>query len=147
MVLPPSWLQTTIADICEINPTGSAMGLSRHDAVSFIPMAAVDDAYGEIATFEDKLLSEVAKGFTSFAENDVLFAKITPCMENGKAAIARGLTNQVGFGSTEFHVLRCREAVLPEYIYYFVRQPRFRDIAKRFFTGSGGQQRVPTDFF
>lgn len=147
MVQPNSWLQTTISDVCEINPTGSAMGLSRDDPVSFVPMSAVDDKNGEITTFVDRPLFEVAKGYTSFSENDVLFAKITPCMENGKAAIARGLTNRVGFGSTEFHVLRCRDAVLPEYIFHFIRQPRFRDIAKRFFTGSGGQQRVPADFF
>ena len=83
------------------------------------------------------------RGYTSFAEDDVLFAKITPCMENGKAAIARGLASRQGFGSTEFHVLRAKESVLPEWLYYFVRQERFRREARRSFTGTAGQQRVP----
>jgi type I restriction enzyme, S subunit len=76
----------------------------------------------------------------------VLFAKITPCMENGKAALASCLAGGRGFGSTEFHVLRAREAVLPEWLYYFVRRESFRRDAKRSFTGTAGQQRVPTSF-
>jgi type I restriction enzyme S subunit len=88
----------------------------------------------------------VRKGYTHFKNADVLFAKITPCMENGKAAIASGLSSGLGFGSTEFHVLRAKEEVLPEWLFYFVRQPTFRREAKRNFTGTAGQQRVPTTF-
>ena len=75
-----------------------------------------------------------------------LFAKITPCMENGKAAMARNLTNGVGRGSTEFYVLRPGHRVLGEYIWHFIRQPGFREAAKRSFTGTAGQQRVPRSF-
>ena len=114
--------------------------------VSFVPMAAVDERTGAIAVWEERPLAEVSKGFTSFEDGDVLFAKITPCMENGKAALARGLTNGIGRGSTEFHVLRPGARVLGEYIYHFVRQSRFRDEAKRNFTGTAGQQRVPKPF-
>src|SRR5207302_10765392 len=88
----------------------------------------------------------VRKGFTAFANNDVIMAKITPCMENGKAALARGLQNGIGFGSTEFHVLRSMGAVLPDYIYYFIRQESFRRAAENEMTGSVGQKRVPVDF-
>ena len=114
--------------------------------VSFVPMAAVDERLGTITVREERPFAEVSKGFTSFEEGDVLFAKITPCMENGKAALARNLTNGVGRGSTEFYVLRPNDRVLGEYIYHFVRQTRFREEAKRSFTGTAGQQRVPKSF-
>jgi len=115
-------------------------------AVSFVPMAAVDEQAGVISICEERLLADVLKGYTAFEDGDVLFAKITPCMENGKAFLARNLTNGFGFGSTEFHVLRPGDRVLDEYIYHLVRQPRFREEAKRNFTGTAGQQRVPKTF-
>src|SRR5439155_17420104 len=90
--------------------------------------------------------SEVRKGFTAFRDGDVIMAKITPCMENGKAAITRNLENGLGFGSTEFHVIRPTAAVLPEFIYYFVRQESYRKQAESEMTGSVGQKRVPADF-
>ncbi len=79
-------------------------------------------------------------------EGDVIFAKITPSMQNGKSAIARGLVNGLGFGSTEFHVLRPGREVLPEWLWYFVRQRSFREEARNHFRGSAGQQRVPASF-
>jgi len=109
-------------------------------------MAAVDERRGAIAAPETRRYVEVAKGYTCFLPGDVLFARITPCMENGKAAIARELTNGIGFGSTEFHVLRPGPDVLPEWVFYFVRQPSFRATAKDNFTGTAGQQRVPQSF-
>jgi len=115
-------------------------------AVSFVPMAAVDEQAGAISICEERLLADVLKGYTAFEDGDVLFAKITPCMENGKAFLARNLTNGFGVGSTEFHVLRPGDRVLDEYIYHLVRQPRFREEAKRNFTGTAGQQRVPKTF-
>ncbi|BBL75751.1 restriction endonuclease subunit S [Methylomagnum ishizawai] len=111
-----------------------------------VPMASVNEISGSISSKQVRLFSEVKKGYTYFKDNDVLFAKITPCMENGKAAIANGLVGGIGFGSTEFHVLRTREEMLPSWIFYFVRRQQFRDAAKRNFTGTAGQQRVPTDF-
>lgn len=77
---------------------------------------------------------------------DVLFAKITPCMQNGKSAIAENLVGGLGFGSTEFHVLRPTEVVTSEYIFWLIRRPTFRAQAEQNFTGTAGQQRVPTSF-
>ncbi|MCL5005140.1 MAG: restriction endonuclease subunit S [Acidobacteria bacterium] len=90
--------------------------------------------------------SKVRNGFTAFQNGDVIFAKITPCMENGKAAVARNLMNGFGFGSTEFHVIRSNAAVLPEYVYHFIRRESFRKAAEAEMTGSVGQKRVPADF-
>ena len=94
---------------------------------------------------QEKLLSEVSASYTYFADNDVLLAKVTPCFENGKAGLARGLTNGIGFGSSEFHVLRSGERVLPEWIYFCVTHQRFRDPAVALMTGTGGLQRLPRD--
>lgn len=143
----PVWREVRLGDICEINPRlPNEMKLSDETVVSFVPMASVDEVSGEITQREEKSFAEVKKGFTPFVENDVLFAKITPSMENGKAAIARRLNNGVGFGSTEFHVIRCSEFLLPEYLFYFIRQSAFRLWAKASFIGSAGQQRVPSEF-
>jgi type I restriction enzyme S subunit len=109
-------------------------------------MSAVDAESGTISLPEERPYGEVRKGYTAFAEGDVIFAKITPCMENGKCTVARGLTNGLGFGSTEFHVLRPRELVLPDYLFHFLRQPCFRDSAAGHLTGNVGQQRLPASF-
>ena len=139
--------QVPLGEICAINPRGQRTKDSTEDmVVSFVPMAAVDEQLGAIAVREERPLTDVSKGFTAFEDGDVLFAKITPCMENGKVALARNLTNSIGRGSTEFYVLRPGDRVLSEYIYHFVRQPRFREAAKRNFTGTAGQQRVPKSF-
>lgn len=136
-----------LADVCDINPRlPRDHGLADDTPVSFVPMAAVDEVTGAIAAPQIRAFSEVRKGYTAFRERDVLFAKITPCMENGKAALAQGLIDGVGFGSTEFHVLRAGPLVLPEWLRYFVRREVFRQEAKRNFTGTAGQQRVPTSF-
>lgn len=136
-----------LGDICEINPRlPREHGLEDDSGVSFVPMAAVSEVSGTIVSATLRRYAEVKKGYTAFADGDVLFAKITPCMENGKAALASGLAGGRGFGSTEFHVLRARKSVLPEWIYYFVRREPFRREAKRSFTGTAGQQRVPTSF-
>src|SRR5262249_36240722 len=90
--------------------------------------------------------SDVRRGFTAFREDDVIMAKITPCMENGKAAIARNLREGFGYGSTEFHVLRPKEGILSEFIYHFIRQESYRRLAESEMTGSVGQKRVPVSF-
>ncbi|MCY4394585.1 MAG: restriction endonuclease subunit S [Rhodospirillaceae bacterium] len=138
--------QVPLGEICKINPRAQRHGYASDTLVSFVPMAAVDERLGAIAIREDRSIADVSKGYTPFQDGDVLFAKITPCMENGKAAIARDLTNGMGSGSTEFYVLRPDGKVLGEYIYHFVRQPQFRETAKRNFTGTAGQQRVPKSF-
>lgn len=141
------WPSKPLSEICEINPRlGTTHGVGDNQNVSFVPMAAVDETSGRIFDRQVRAFADVKKGYTHFRNQDVLFAKITPCMENGKAAIASDLIGGVGFGSTEFHVLRASEAVLPEWLFYFVRQPRFRSEAKANFTGTAGQQRVPAAF-
>lgn len=136
-----------LGDVCEINPRlPRDHDLEADSEVSFVPMAAVSEVSGTIVAATTRRYAEVKKGYTAFSDGDVLFAKITPCMENGKAALASGLAGGRGFGSTEFHVLRARESVLPEWIYYFVRREPFRRDAKRNFTGTAGQQRVPVSF-
>lgn len=145
--IPSLWKRVRLADICEINPRKDFQTEPKPDTeVTFVPMSAVDEILGKITEPEVRLYKDVSSGYTAFLEGDVLFAKITPSMENGKAAIAANLVNGIGFGSTEFHVLRPNAVVLAEWIFAFIRQPIFRDAAVNTFTGSAGQQRVPSIF-
>lgn len=132
-------------DICEINPR-ARLNMLDEETVSFVPMADVDEKVGRIVGKQTRTYGEVKKGFTPFKEGDVLFAKITPCMQNGKAAIACGLIEGIGFGSTEFHVLRAGPVVTPEFLFAVVRLQSFRNQAISTFTGTVGQQRVPAEF-
>ncbi|MFU1476997.1 hypothetical protein ACM25N_04550 [Roseovarius sp. C7] len=134
-----------MAEICTFNPK-HAPETEREQQVSFVPMPAVSDKRGAIETPQDQLLSEIWKGYTHFQNGDVIFAKITPCMENGKSAIASDLTNGLACGSTEFHVLRPEGGVLPDYIWRFVRQVNFRKDAEAQMTGAVGQRRVPKTY-
>lgn len=109
-------------------------------------MAAVDERLGLIVRPETRPFAEVQKGYTFFLEGDVLFAKITPCMQNGKHAIARDLRDGIGFGTTEFHVLRPTSVIIPEWVHYFIRQPAILRAATAYFTGAVGQQRVPETY-
>lgn len=143
--LPSGWVSVKIEDIAEVNPRKS-VDLAFNDLVTFVPMAAVSEASGTIKSPIDRPLSEVDKGFTQFIENDVIFAKITPSMENGKSAVATNLKNRVGFGSTEFHVFRSKGSVIPNFLWYFIRQQSFRDNARKVMTGAVGQQRVPAEY-
>jgi len=144
--LPESWRWVRLGEACEINPRRPRLYVDPNEPTTFVPMTAVDDQAGTIATPEVRPFKQVQKGYTYFEEGDVLFAKITPCMENGKAAIVRGSLNGFGFGSTEFHVLRPGGSVIPEWIWLFIRQERFRKAAKDSFRGGVGQQRVPKKF-
>lgn len=141
------WEEKVISDVCIINPKKiDTKELSDDTIVSFIPMPAVSDILGIIDKPQKRNLGEVKKGYTNFTENDVIFAKITPCMENGKTAIVGELINGIGFGSTEFHVLRCSERINNKYLYHLLRNQSFRDEAKAVMTGAVGQQRVPKSF-
>jgi type I restriction enzyme S subunit len=143
--LPAGWASATLGELCEINPkhVGSQ---ADTQLVSFVPMAAVDERIGAITGAVNRPFGEVRKGYTHFADGDVLFAKITPCMENGKAAVARGLTNGIGCGTTEFFVLRSRGALLPEYLHRFLRQASYRQAARQTMQSGVGQARVPKEF-
>ena len=137
----------TLGDYVEINPRADVSELDDDDVVGFIPMSAVaDGAIGEY-TIMNRPLEEVRKGYTPFRDGDVLWAKITPCMQNGKSCIVEDLPNGAGFGSTEFHVLRVEAAgISKEFVKEFVSQKTLRQVATNTFTGSAGQQRVPADF-
>ena len=146
--LPDGWQWRKILDVCKVNPTMSKPeGFLDTTEVSFVPMSAVDEQTGTILSPVKRQFSEVWKGYKRFQNGDVIFARITPCMENGKAAIADKLINGIGCGSTEFHVLRAlSNEVLPEWLYHFVRQKLFRDEAASNFSGTAGQLRVPDTF-
>ena len=141
------WGITTLGSVCQVNPKkGQDKRLVGDLEVSFVPMPAVSER-GEIDPSEVRVYDTVKTGFTYFAENDVLFAKITPCMENGKGAVARGLHNSIGFGSTEFHVLRPLQGKTdPYWIYTLTSFSEFRSDAASNMTGSAGQRRVPANF-
>jgi type I restriction enzyme, S subunit len=131
----------------QINPPRPGkLSLALNEPVTFVPMKAVDDITGTIARPESRLFTDVSRGYTYFQEGDVIWARITPCMQNGKAAIARNLLNGVGFGSTEFHVLRPGPKVTAEWLYELVRHKAFREDAAKHFKGTAGQQRVPESF-
>jgi type I restriction enzyme S subunit len=144
--LPVGWTVSTIEDIADVNPRLNKAGISDDLNVSFVPMPAVGAADGSIDVSGERLFGEVKKGFTPFQEGDVLFAKITPCMENGKMAIVPKVENGLGFGSTEFHVLRPKEGIDARYIYYYVSSKNFRGEAERYMSGAVGQKRVTTPY-
>lgn len=141
------WGISMLGKCCVLNPKkGEDKRLRSGMKVSFIPMSTITEN-GNIDVSETKLYDEVKTGFTYFSENDVLFAKITPCMENGKGAVAAGLCNGVGFGSTEFHVIRPVENVSnPYWLYHLMSFNTFRNDAAVNMTGSAGQRRVPVTF-
>ena len=143
--LPKGWTMAPLGEITQINPR-HPKGLDDSMPVAFAPMAAISESKPKFQFLEERPLGKVRKGFTHFAEGDVLFAKITPCMENGKGAVAVGLRNGLGCGTTELHVLRPQERIDPYYLYRFLAQPSIRRIAKEKFTGTAGQARVPTSF-
>jgi len=142
-----TWEYGTIPEFAEVNPSRiGRINLIQGDMVSFVPMKAVDDATGTIACPEIRTFAEVSKGYTWFTEGDVIFARITPCMQNGKSAIARGLQNGTAFGSTEFHVIRPGSKLTAEWLHALVRHKAFLDDASTHFKGTAGQQRVPQSF-
>src|SRR5690606_38006835 len=141
-----SWASVSISDVVEVNPRFDKGGIEDNAEVSFVPMPAVGAETGEIDVSGTKLFGDVKKGYTGFLEGDVLFAKITPCMENGKMAIVPALKNGIGFGSTEFHVLRPLPGIEPKFVYYFVSSKQVRYDAEHNMTGAVGQKRVPAGY-
>ncbi|WP_052421662.1 restriction endonuclease subunit S [Paenibacillus sp. FSL P4-0081] len=141
------WEKVKLSEVCTVNPPKKQLQTlyENNKLISFIPMSEVSED-GKVNTKIERSYSEVSSGFTYFTENDVLFAKITPCMENGKGGVARGLINGLGVGSTEFHVLRPNETVTSDWIHRFLSYSKFRKLAEKNMTGSAGQRRVPKAF-
>lgn len=142
--IPASWAVAAIQDVAEMSPKLEASGLDDDRPVHFVPMSAVAEDFGGLDASQLRPLQEVRKGYTYFSEGDVLFAKITPCMENGKGAIAPNLQHDHAFGSTELHVLRPGGAIGNKWLAFYLSQPDFRRIARHNMTGTAGQLRVPS---
>jgi type I restriction enzyme, S subunit len=142
--LPKGWADVPLSCVTSINPSRGEILHHADSPVHFVPMASVVEEFGGVNVSTCRPYSEVQKGYTAFRENDVLFAKITPCMENGKLAVIPPLQHGLGFGSTEFHVLRPTEAVTASWVAHFLSQSGRRKDARRNMTGSAGQLRVPT---
>jgi len=144
IAIDPEWPTSSIKDACVINPPKSELiSLDLSIEVSFVPMSDIGENNMFFEPRENKFLERVKSSYTYFRENDVLIAKVTPCFENGKAGIARGLRNGIGFGSSELYVIRPRENVISEWIYIFLTSSLFRTWATTQMTGTGGLQRVP----
>lgn len=151
--LPSDWQLVRLDEIAEINPrkkkkikkNGGWFEAKPGDLVTFLAMEDVSES-SQILNKQTKIYAEVEKGYTSFQEDDILIAKITPCFENGKGAWAKGLSNGIGFGTTEFHVLRVREEVNKKWLHYLTTSYFFRKRGELNMQGSAGQKRIPTDF-
>ncbi len=141
------WPIVRLGDVCKINPKKSEVkNLDPETEVSFIPMSDLSQDGSNFESLQTKKLSEVVGSYTYFAENDVILARVTPCFENGKAGIVRKLKNGIGFGSSEYIVLRPTKSILPEMVYAYITQHNFNQEGKLRMTGTGGLQRVPIDF-
>lgn len=143
--LPLAWRWSRLLDLGEINPRNEA---PKDAWATFVPMASVSEKHDVPLRGEDASWGDINKGYTHFANGDVLLAKITPCFENGKASVVSGLKHHIGAGSTEFHVFRpISEDVRSGYAYLFLRSPLFRVKGASSMTGTAGQKRLPTDYF
>lgn len=109
-------------------------------------MSAVDELRGCVRDRIFRPYGEVMKGYCTFEDGDILFAKVSPCMQNGKHALVSGQPDGIGFGSTEFHVVRPGSALSGRWLLHFLRQRAVLDAAAELFTGSVGLQRVPDTF-
>ena len=136
-----------LEDYVEINPKTDRTKLNDKTEVSFVPMPAVAEKINKVE-YEKKMYGEVKKGFTIFQKDDLLWAKITPCMQNGKSFIASNMPTNIGFGSTEFHVLRAknRKKIHMPYLWIILSDSHILEAAQGMFGGSAGQQRVPDTF-
>lgn len=129
-----------------MNPVRSEVaGIAPETLVSFVPMDAVGEQ-GGLNVSQERYIEDVYSGYTYFAEQDILVAKITPCFENNKGALATGLKNGIGFGTTEFHVLRPTANVSPKWLFYLTMTHSFREVGGANMLGAGGQKRVPEDY-
>ncbi len=143
--LPLPWEWTTLAEISLINPRNDA---SDDTPATFIPMSGIPQTYGGDIVGETRAWGDIRRQFTHFANGDVVLAKITPCFQNGKSAILSGLENSIGAGTTELHVARpLGQAVLAEYVWIFLKSPRFLSDGVPVMTGSAGQKRIPAWYF
>lgn len=144
--IPAHWAEKRFRFVAEINPVKSGVNYLPEDTlVSFVPMEAVGE-YGGLVLESEKQIADVKAGYTYFADGDVVLAKITPCFENGKGALAEGLLNGIAFGTTELHVVRTGKELDRRFLFYLTMSHPFRKIGEAMMYGAGGQKRVPEDF-
>lgn len=143
--IPEDWQLKRLRFACKTNPPKSEYKGDKDIEITFLAMESVGED-GELNIEDIRKLKEVYSGYTYFTDEDILVAKITPCFENGKGVYVSGLTNGLGFGSTEFHVLRANRLVLPEYLYFITYSHPFRKIGEALMEGAAGQKRIPEDF-
>jgi type I restriction enzyme, S subunit len=145
MAWPQNWIRRRLRFDARLNPVKSGLSLPDDAEVSFVPMDAVGEL-GGLRLDQERAVDEVYNGYTYFCNDDVVVAKITPCFENGKGAIAAGLTNGVAFGTTELHVVRAGEALDERFLFYITIAHDFRSFGAAEMLGAGGQKRVPERF-
>lgn len=139
--IPEKWKWIRIENLADVNPRVKPN--SESDEVSFLPMASVEAGYKNRANLsETRVWSSVKGGYTKFADQDILLAKITPCFQNRKSVIVEGLTNGLGCGSSEFHVLRARDVIDSRYLLFFLKTDLFIQYGVEHFKGTAGQQRL-----
>ena len=145
--MPAHWEVQRVKWVAELNPSRAEERacLAADTPVTFLPMERVGTE-GQIDVREKVGASQVWNGYTYFRRGDILVAKITPCFENGKGAYLDSLPTEVGFGSTEFHVLRAKPSVIPQFLYRLTTDYAFRQYGTESMTGAAGQQRVSVDF-
>ena len=142
------WEVKKLGEVYAINPSKkiTLIGIEGDDMVSFLPMEDLPIKACYVTPKQNRTCNEVMSSYTCFANNDVLLAKVTPCFENGKVGIASNLINGVGFGSSEFIVIRPKELAVKEYVYHLVQTDNFVEKACKQFTGTSGLRRVPKQF-
>ena len=145
--VPAHWEVQRVKWVADLNPsrTEERAYLAADTPVTFLPMERVGTE-GQTDTSEKVGASQVWNGYTYFRRGDILVAKITPCFENGKGAYLNSLPTEVGFGSTEFHVLRAKPSAIPRFLYLLTTDIAFRRCGTESMTGAAGQQRVSADF-
>ena len=143
--LPENWTSRRLRFDVRLNPKKSALDMKTDEMVSFIPMDAVGE-HGGLRLDDNRELADVYEGYTYFEDGDLCIAKITPCFENGKGALAEGLTNGVGFGTTELHVVRPGPGIDRRFLFYISISDDFRKIGESEMYGAGGQKRIDEGF-
>jgi type I restriction enzyme S subunit len=143
--LPNGWALARVEDVFNINPRNYADDMVT---ASFVPMTMIDDGYSNRFSYQEKPWSEIKSGFTHFQDGDIGMAKITPCLENGKSVVFRGLVNSIGAGTTELHIFRQihNGSICPDYFLWFIKSNSFINNCIGAFTGTVGQQRVGKEF-
>ena len=140
--IPAGWEVVRLGEVAEVNPKRPRLTVATDTPVTFLPMSAIaENAQGIIAR-ELRPYAEVSTGYTYFEENDLLFSKITPCLQNGKHTLAKGLEEGFGFGTTEFHVVRADARLVAPYLFRVLTQTHIIERCAKSFTGTAGQQRI-----